>query len=701
MNRDKFARISESLRQYRRAELLDFEEELGQQPVDKLYVDPLPNNAVLKSVLSSNTTFLLGRKGTGKSTVFAKAQCDFRKRKDVLTTYIDVKSLCETIDSSEIPACTMDIKDINLGVYKTHIIRKKFLGTILSALLKEIDDVCGKMSIWDKWTSRGRSLDDLKASLKSLQKEVANTVLKIDELPILQKITRSYTNRHQKETSQTTDMGASAGIVTKNPAIGVQATQSDFDKTLDDKQIYDEYSDVVLRSFPFDQIISEIKTLITDCGLKRVVLFFDDFSELNYLDQRLFVDVVLSPLNNSSNEIIKLKIAGYPGRVYYGRIDPNKVDTICLDFSSIYEATEVQTMEKSAIDYATRLLTTRFDAFNEKIAEYFDPKTPFDQHMRLIFETTFNVPRLMGILLHTCYLDSISKNLPITTSALRLASRKHYENTIIQYFDRMNRYALEPFENKLDRTNQHELLQCIIQEMVTVRRKISDGSLKGTFFDGLTNPPTSHFIINPILCDVLQSLESNFLLSKYKDTRDKEGKTACVYALYYGLTESERLAWGYPPERKYRAYFQQRCFDFSSYIRLFLSKNKTIKCNTCGKCYSLDQSSSFELYRWQCPECKEGICSIENIGDKYKIEFATLDKELMVEKVELDILNTLVSENKAMRAREISSLMDVTYQLVGKRTEKLRELGLVDKNLGKDNQTRSVITKKARELYFK
>ena len=72
MDLDKFSKISESLRQYRRAELRDFERDIGAKPIDQLYVDALPGNAVLNSVLSSNTTFLLGRKGTGKSTVFAK-----------------------------------------------------------------------------------------------------------------------------------------------------------------------------------------------------------------------------------------------------------------------------------------------------------------------------------------------------------------------------------------------------------------------------------------------------------------------------------------------------------------------------------------------------------------------------------------------------------------------------------------------------
>jgi len=69
-----------------------------------------------------------------------------------------------------------------------------------------------------------------------------------------------------------------------------------------------------------------------------------------------------------------LKIAGYPGRVYYGRIDrQQKSITLSLDFSALYEAAEVQTMEKAAIDYATRLLATRFDAFGEDMAAYFDP----------------------------------------------------------------------------------------------------------------------------------------------------------------------------------------------------------------------------------------------------------------------------------------------------------------------------------------
>ncbi len=532
MNVQKFARIAESLRQYRRAELKDFEEEIGTRPVDALYVDPLPNDAVLNSVLSSNTTFLLGRKGTGKSTVFARAQSVLRTRKDLLSTYIDVKSLYDIINSAEAPIRLIDAADVDTGICRTHLLRKAFLGAVISELLKEIDHLCSEMSLWDVWRGKRKSFVDLMEKLSGLQSRVKEVKLTEQELPILQQINRKWKSRQQTEHGEGAAGGVTGTVSAAGVRGGIHASISDFDKSLDDSELYNEYSEVMLRSFPFDEIISEIRDLLDEVTLKRLVVFFDDFSELNFLDQRLFVDVVLAPLNNSSNEAVKLKIAGYPGRVYYGRIDATKVDTLCLDFSALYEAVEVQTMEKAAIDYATRLLATRFEAFGEDITAYFDSSLPLDEHMKLIFQTTFNVPRLMGSLLHTCYLNRVSKGGQVTAASLRLAARKYYESTIAQYFQRMNRFALEPFDNKLDRHNQEQLLRCIVKEARDVRRRIQDGTVGGTYFQELSSPPTSHFLVNPALGDIFGSLESNFLLSKYKDTRDKGGNAVAVYALY-------------------------------------------------------------------------------------------------------------------------------------------------------------------------
>lgn len=700
MNQESFSRIAESLRQYRRAELRDFSKELGENAVDSLYVDPLPGDAILRSVMSSNSTFLLGRKGTGKSTIFAKAQADFRKSRNILSVYIDVKALYEVLSPEDlVPGMTAE--GVDPGICRTHLLRKAFLGMVISELLKEIDRTCDTMNLLEVWQGVRRSYRDLQQRLFALEKQVSEAKLDSHEIPILQRISNKWRSQTTREQGGESKVDAGGEMSVTGVKAKGSASLSDFDKALEDAEVYKEYSEVVLQAFPFRDMLTQIRDLLEEARMTRLVVFFDDFSELNYVDQRLFVDVVLSPLNNASNETVKLKIAGYPGRVYYGKIDPSKVDTVSIDFSALYESTEVQDMEASAVNYTTRLLGTRFSAFGENIADYFDPSASLEDCMKLMFQASFNVPRLMGALLHTCYLDRVSKGHRITQAAIRLASRKYFETTTVQYFDRMLRFAHEPFENKLDRHNQKALLECVVSEARTIRRKIQEGSLGGTYFSGLGNPPTSHFIVHPSLDALFRSLEANLLITRYKDTRDKNGDPVTVYALSYGIVETHRMSWGYPPGREYRNYFVQRCFDFSRVIQEFLSQKQTIRCDQCGGCFPLEKRESFELFNWLCPECKQGTCHIVILADDFQAEFSDLVEGTKLDPVELDILSVLHDESASMRAGEISVLLDITYQRVGRRTSKLQEMGLVTKERsGSDGHTRSSIAERAKNTYF-
>ena len=138
LNPDQFAKIAESLRQYRRAELSDFQADVGGNPIELLYVDPLESDAVLKTVLQNNTTFLVGRKGTGKSTIFAKAQIELRKRADALSVYVDVKSLHELLSTNEAVIQVLHDASISEPVFRAHSLRKAFLGATISDLIKEL-----------------------------------------------------------------------------------------------------------------------------------------------------------------------------------------------------------------------------------------------------------------------------------------------------------------------------------------------------------------------------------------------------------------------------------------------------------------------------------------------------------------------------------------------------------------------------------
>ena len=64
------------------------------------------------------------------------------------------------------------------------------------------------------------------------------------EIPILQKITAQWKNRDQKEASATETIHGSAQASFSGAKAKIDATLSDFDKTLEDSEIYNEYSEV-------------------------------------------------------------------------------------------------------------------------------------------------------------------------------------------------------------------------------------------------------------------------------------------------------------------------------------------------------------------------------------------------------------------------------------------------------------------------
>jgi predicted AAA+ superfamily ATPase len=91
--KDGFFDAVESLKKYRRADLID---QRGRSLLKELYTDLLPNDYILKKSLKENTTFLIGRKGTGKSTIFLRLEQELREKTGYLPCYMDVKTIYES-----------------------------------------------------------------------------------------------------------------------------------------------------------------------------------------------------------------------------------------------------------------------------------------------------------------------------------------------------------------------------------------------------------------------------------------------------------------------------------------------------------------------------------------------------------------------------------------------------------------------------
>ncbi len=88
LDRKGFYELTQSLSLYHRITsekyTADFEYTSNTSILEKLYVDLLPSDGILGKMLERRTTFLAGRKGTGKSTIFSRTQHEIHKlKKDI------------------------------------------------------------------------------------------------------------------------------------------------------------------------------------------------------------------------------------------------------------------------------------------------------------------------------------------------------------------------------------------------------------------------------------------------------------------------------------------------------------------------------------------------------------------------------------------------------------------------------------------
>lgn len=389
-----FSNAAESLKKYRRAELVD--DNSGKSLLDKLYVDLLPGNVVLEKCMRDNTTFLVGRKGTGKSTIFLKLENEYRKRKQFLPCYVDVKTIYESSQAQAInqPYLEEFFDEENLNKY---LISRNFIRSILKGIYEEIDKQ--RQSIFGRVANkvRGNGNESIKNQISELLYKIEdNEKLKDVEIPILQqrKNKLNKESRNQEECVENSSANINANIKKIDAGVKNEFKYGDINECKDGNET--EYTNILLQVFEIKNIIDEIKSILKKMGITKLVIMLDDVSEIEETAIKLFIDTVVAPLNNWSEEFVKFKVAFYPSRVHYGKIDPGKIDIINLDFYNLYSEFDTNKMEENAIDFTRRLLENRFQYYVGSMDQFFDDKMTMPDVYTMFFRTSMNVPRIMG-----------------------------------------------------------------------------------------------------------------------------------------------------------------------------------------------------------------------------------------------------------------------------------------------------------------
>ncbi len=699
-----FFEAVESLKKYRRAELID---EKGRNLLEKLYTDLLPNDHILKKCLLPNTTFLIGRKGTGKSTIFLRLEQELRKNNNFISCYLDVNTIFDSAQSqySKIDYVSNYIPEDLINKY---LIQRNFVQSVLIELQKEVESKTN--SVFQKIASKvlrtkpdavKEGLDELKINIQN------NEVLKEIEIPVLRK--KNFRNHslkeiETKERKKTGGDEVNVSVGLTNVGFGLK-NDSESGQSLRDKkfvEIEDEFSNVFLQVFQIKDIILKIKNILKQINVKHLVILLDDFSEIDDESIKVFVDVLLAPLNNWSEEFIKFKIAAYPNRIYYGRIDPGKIDTIQLDFYNLYSEFDRDKMEERAIDFTRRLLTTRLKHFTKEFPqEFFETSnTEINEYYEVLFQVSMNVPRILGYILSYCYQSKIIFDRKINKTDIEAAAQKYFTEKLLPFFNKTT-YSLLSIDEKISTLQLKELLDTFTNKLLDNKRRITTGELKGASYLP-SFPFSSHFYFDPRYEEFLKTLELNFFISKYNDMSDKDGNEASIFSINYGCAVKNNLLWGKPKGTKFRKYFIERPFGFNRLLFDFFSQAKRIHCINpkCNKQFTVEELKFLEFNNNKCNNCQSEVV-VESISLEIKERLEKIDTQKLLPNVELNVLTELLKSAEALFARDIAEELDYSRQLIAWRSRKLdHDYGYVERMKEEENTPyRYKLTQKGKKYF--
>ena len=659
-----FQLAAQSLKLYRRADLVD--ETDGTSLIDELYVDPLPRSQVLVTLQRPNTTFVIGRKGTGKSTVFQRLQSEIRRTRHQTSAYVDIKTVFE---SSQIdPALLERLSVIEHALPAETLERLLLYRSFLRAVVLEIKAQLRQRvesSVWEQVKERVTgSISALFEGLDNLLED-SNDDRFIEALGAHERLRRtSQRNAVTVDTSRSV-----SGSLSVAPSVDVGAT--DATNATNEAGTETAYTSVLIPALGIKDLIIRLRDILNQLGIRHLLVLVDDFSELPEEAMRVVVDVLLAPLNNWSEEFIKFKIAAYPGRVYYGAIDKTKIDEVYLDTYRLYGGTDISRMEDSGTAFIKRLVESRVQHFCRiDPAEFLDADA--EEVWRQLFFATAGNPRILGFLLQFVYESRLIEGRRVGVSAVQDAARRFFEEKVEPYFT-LGKFLHETFNERASIFSLKELLETIIVRARELRTHESEviRRIKG-------RPPTSHFHVPIEYESLFSTLELNFFLTKYFEMSDRSGRKVAVFALNYGLCQKFALRFGRPTgEREFRLYFVERIFDYSTLVKSYLERNQEIVCPKCGYRYALEHLEALRFFGMLCKECKQATVTVTNLAKKYGAELQAVNAKLLLPALELGILQTLNAQHEAVRPAVVAEEMDVSYQLVGRRAKGLSERGLV------------------------
>ena len=634
-----FLEFAESLKLVRRANL----EKEGKTIIEKIYTDLLPNNGVINKVNLPRTTIVVGRKGTGKSTIFYKSQMDLDKNGENITVYIDTKSLYDNSTPS-LP------EELEKSEQSRELIKYLIYSNLLKEIIVRTKEKIKKRLNENKIISflgiNEEKIDYINHELENIQDSIDEVFKTLDV-----SLTTIYKSSSEKSTEN--KIAASASINIENIGGSIEGS------TKHNSVLKREFENTLITYLDIKKCFIDNLIRIRDIiDVKKIFIYLDDFSEIDKEAQALFIDWFIAPVNNLSEDFVKFKIATYPNRFYYGKLDNGKIDEISLDFFDAFyhyekdlNETDISKMEYLALDYTKRLLKNRLDVYfpNNGWNVFFD--MPEKDLYHLLFRISMNMPRKIGYVLSFCYESCLIHGKKITIAALENAALRYYTDIIEKYFI-VNEFVCKPFDDKISEEHHYEMMRKIIDRELLNQKVIKRRK----------NNYTCMFVVNQEFSNLLSNLELNGFISTYNKIKENSNFYT-VYCIDYGLCKKYQLKFGTPKNKDVNNFLLQPLFNFNTLVIDFLDSTQVIRCSN-GHEFRYSEINQFRKYNMKCPICLESdIISNCKVIFKYteikkQFEEKEREKKIRFTFVGYLIMDLLRKMQKALPLQKIGETLD-------------------------------------------
>ena len=265
-----FHAAAQSLKLYRRAEL---EHEGNKKSlISSLYVDPLPSDHVIEVMLKPNTTFLIGRKGTGKSTIFQRVQHGLMERDTYAAAYVDIKTVFES--SGTDPELLRRFEDQPTALppqtLERLLLYRAFLRAVINAIKEDLKTRL-KESFWTriKNTFSG-TIDELFESLDSLLDDAA-----ADEFISVVGVKQTESKSTGEQTASSEVKAAASLQLSAKPGVELGGSMASYRETKSTDETLRQYLDAGFQ-YQGDDRSAQV-SLEDTAGIKHLYIFVERF----------------------------------------------------------------------------------------------------------------------------------------------------------------------------------------------------------------------------------------------------------------------------------------------------------------------------------------------------------------------------------------------------------------------------------------